>query len=59
MPILGIIHHSNAATITKQRGFNKAMISHNTEVIFIDKTTYIVTLDTDDWKILTQGGYAA
>ena len=35
------------------------MISHNTEVIFIDKTTYIVTLDTDDWKILTQGGYAA
>jgi len=34
VPILGIIHHSNVATITKERVFNKAMISLNTEVIF-------------------------
>ena len=58
MPILGIIHHSNVATITKQRVFNKAMISNNTEVIFIDEATES-TMDIDDWKVLTQGGYAA
>ena len=58
LPILGIIHHSNVATITKQRVFNKAMITKNTEVVFIDEATS-TTLDVDDWKILTQGGYAA
>ena len=56
-PILGQIHHSNVATLTKQKVFNKAMISNNTEVIFIDKAT-LSTLH-DDWKILTQGGYKA
>ena len=57
-PILGLVHHSNIATITKQRVFNKAMINHFTEVIFIDEACPS-TLDIDDWKILTQGGYTA
>ena len=57
-PILGLIHHSNVATITKQRVFNKAMINRFTEVIFIDEACPS-TLDMDDWKILTQGGYTA
>ena len=26
-PVLGLIHHSNIATVTKQRAFNKAMIN--------------------------------
>ena len=47
MPILGIIHHSNVATITKQRVFNKVMISNNTEVIFINEATES-TMDIDD-----------
>ena len=55
-PILGIVHHSNIATITKQRVFNKAMINRFTEIIFIDEASPS-TLDVDDWKILTQGGY--
>ena len=46
------------ATITKQRVFNKAMINRFTEVIFIDEACPS-TLDIDDWKILTQGGYTA
>ena len=45
-------------TITKQRVFNKAMINRFTEVIFIDEACPS-TLDIDDWKILTQGGYTA
>ena len=57
-PILGLIHHHNVATITKQRVFNKAMINRFTEVIFIDEACPS-TLDIDDWKILTQGGYTA
>ncbi|KAL9963708.1 hypothetical protein ACROYT_G027241 [Oculina patagonica] len=57
-PILGLIHHGNVATVTKQRAFNKSMITPYTEVIFIDEATE-KTLDMDDWKILTQGGYAA
>ena len=57
-PILGLIHHSNVATVTKQKVFNKEMIGKNTEVIFIDEATPS-TLDVDDWKILTQGGYTA
>ena len=57
-PILCLIHHGNVATVTKQRAFNKSMITPYTEVIFIDETTE-KTLDMDDWKILTQGGYAA
>ena len=57
-PILRLIHHSNAATVTKQKVFKKAMIGKNTEVIFIDGATPS-TLDVDDWKILTQGGYTA
>ena len=52
------MHHTNIATITKQRVFNKAMISKSTEVIFIDEAS-TSTLDIDDWKILTQGGYTA
>lgn len=57
-PILGLVHHGNIATITKQRVFNKAMINHFTEVIFVDEASPS-TLDIDDWKILTQGGYTA
>jgi len=57
LPVLGIVHHTNVATVTKQRVFNKA-INKSTEVIFIDEATPN-TLDIDDWKILTQGGYAA
>ena len=34
------------------------MITNNTGVIFIDEATES-TLDVDDWKVLTQGGYAA
>ena len=56
--ILGLIHHSNVATITKQRVFNKAMITKSTEVIFIDEAS-TSTMDIDDWKILTQGGFTA
>ena len=55
-PILGLVHHHNVATTTKQRVFNKAMINCFTEVIFIDEACPS-TLDIDDWKILTQGGY--
>ncbi|CAH3146160.1 unnamed protein product [Porites lobata] len=58
MPILGLIHHGNVATVTKQKAFNKSMITPFTEGIFIDEATER-TLDFDDWKILTQGGYAA
>ncbi|MCV6576596.1 MAG: DUF5906 domain-containing protein, partial [Cohaesibacter sp.] len=57
-PLLGLIHHNNVATIAKQKMFNKAMINHTTEVIFIDEASPS-TLDIDDWKILTQGGYTA
>ena len=56
-PILELIHHSNVATVTKQKVFNKAMIGKNTEVIFIDEATPS-TLDVDNWKILTEGGYS-
>ena len=52
-PILSLIHHSNVATVTKQKVFNKAMIVKDTEVIFIDEATPS-TLDVDDWKILTE-----
>ena len=57
-PILGLIHHSNVATIIKRRVFNKAMITKSTEVIFIDEAS-TSTMDIDDWKILTQGGFTA
>ena len=53
-PILGLVHLGNVATVTKQRAFNKSMISKFTEVIFIEST-----LDIDDSKTLTQGGYSA
>ena len=57
-PVLGLIHHSNIATVTKQRAFNKAVINKATEVIFIDEAS-VSTMEIDDWKILTQGGYTA
>ncbi|XP_044165370.1 uncharacterized protein LOC114957052 [Acropora millepora] len=57
-PILGLVHHHNVVTITKQRVFNKAMINRFTQVIFIDEASPS-TLDIDEWKILTQGGYTA
>lgn len=55
-PIQGLVHHGNIATVTKQRAFNKAMITPFTEMIFIDEADEDV-LDISDWKILTQGGY--
>lgn len=57
-PILGIVNHTNIATITKQRSFNKAMITKFTECVFIDEATES-TLAIDDWKVLMQGGFAA
>ena len=56
-PILSLVHHGNVATVTKQRAFNKSMITPFTEVIFLDEATES-TLDIDDWKTLTQGGYS-
>ena len=57
-PILGLVHHGNVATVTKQKAFNKATITPFTEIIFIDEATES-THDMDDWKILTQGGFSA
>ena len=57
-PILSLVHHRNVATVTKQCAFNKAIIMLFTEVIFLDEATES-TLDIDDWKTLTQGGYSA
>ena len=54
-PIQGLVHHGNIATVTKQRAFNKAMITPFTEVIFIDEADE----KTLDVAILTQGGYTA
>ena len=56
--LLGLMHHSHIATITKQRVFNKVMINRFTEMIFIDGASPS-TLAIGDWKILTQGGYTA
>ena len=58
LPILALVHHSKIATVTKQSAFNKAMITKSTGVIFIDEAS-TSTMDIDDWKILTQGGYTA
>ena len=58
LTILALVHHSKIATVTKQRAFNKAMITKSTEVIFIDEAS-TSTMDIDDWKIWTQGGYTA
>jgi energy-coupling factor transporter ATP-binding protein EcfA2 len=55
-PLFGLIHHTNIATITKQKAFNKSMINKFTEVIFIDEAS-VSMMDIDDWKILTQGIY--
>jgi len=52
-PIQGLIHHGNIATVTKQRAFNKTMITSFTEVIFIDEASES-TLDIADWKVLMQ-----
>ena len=57
-PILGLVHHGNVATVTKQRAFNKSMISKFTKLTFIDEATES-TLDIDDWKTLMQGGNLA
>ncbi|KAK3715632.1 hypothetical protein QZH41_008066 [Actinostola sp. cb2023] len=54
-PLLSIIPPSNIARVTKQRNFNKAMITKETEVIFIDEA-HVRIMDIDDWKLLTQGG---
>ena len=54
----GLIHHGNIATVTKQRVFNKAMITPFTAVIFIDEADESA-IDIADWKILTQGGYTS
>lgn len=50
------MHHTNIAKITKQQVFNQAMILKSTEVTF---KASMSTMDIDDWKILTQGGYTA
>ena len=58
LPILGVIHYSRVATITKQGAFNKAMITPETQVVFLDEATTSL-LKIDDWKTITQGGFAA
>ena len=55
---LGLVHHGTTTTFIKERVFNKAMINHFTEIIFVDEANPS-TLDIDDWKILTQSGYTA
>ena len=50
-PVIGLIHHSNIATVTKQRAFNKAMITKTTEVIFIDEAS-ISTMEIVDLDII-------
>ena len=57
-PIQGLVHHGNIATVTRQRAFNKVMITPFTEMIFIDEASENA-LDITDWKVLTQGGYSA
>ena len=57
LPILALVHQSKIATVTKQRAFNKAIITKATEVIIDEASTS--TMEIDDWKILTQGGYLA
>ena len=55
-PIFGVVPPIRVAKVTKQRAFNKAMINEDTEVIFIDEAS-TGTMDVDDWKTLTQGGW--
>lgn len=45
-------------SVIKQRAFKKAVINPFTEIIFIDEADEN-TLNISDWKLLTQGGYAA
>lgn len=54
-PILGLVHHNNIVTVTKQRVSKKATISKFTDLIFMYEAS-TSTMDIDDWKILTQGG---
>jgi len=49
-----IIDPSKVARVTKQRQFNKAMISESTELINLDEAR-VELMDVDDWKIITQG----
>ena len=49
-----IIDPSKVARVTKQRQFNKAMISESTELINLDEAR-VELMDIDDWKIITQG----
>ena len=58
LPNTRVMHHSNVATVTKQKVFHKAIVNKHTEVIFIDEVTP-PTLEVDDWKSLTRGGYTA
>ena len=55
LPILGVIHYSRVATITKQGAFNKAVITPEMQVVFLDEDTMSL-LKIDDWKTITRGG---
>ena len=57
-PILKIVPPTKIARVTKQRAFNRAMITNDTEVIFIDEA-HMKLMDGNGWKILTQGGWTA
>lgn len=49
-PILGIVNPRKLARVTKQREFNKSMITEETEVIFIDEA-YAGTYQTNIYEM--------
>ena len=57
-PVFQIVPLNRIARVTKQKAFNKAMITPTTEVIFLDEA-FVGLMDADDWKLLTQGGYVS
>ena len=57
-PVLAIVKPQAIAKVTKQKCFNKSMIGPDTQVIFLDEASE-ATMDVDDWKTLTQGGFTA
>ena len=50
VPIRGIVPTRHIRKITKQRQFNKAMMSRDCEVIFLDEATADL-MDIDDWNV--------
>ena len=57
-PVFAIVKPEAIAKVTKQKCFNKSLIGPDTQVIFLDEASE-KTMDVDDWKLLTQGGFTA